>query len=157
MMTVGRITQLAANQGPLPKITPLPPVRSEPLLAAVLTAWKNGVERWQENHESYPTAFSELAHVMDDVQAHIGASNGVALKARQKGVEWKLYMCTPTFAGVVYVQNLKTGRRKKLTVSGDTSLPFVCVSYSFDGVPSSACYELTDDSAAIRRRMAQRL
>ena len=34
MMTVGTITQLTTDKGPLPKqITALPPVRSEPLLA----------------------------------------------------------------------------------------------------------------------------
>ena len=44
---------------------------TDALLATVLTAWENGVKRWQENHASYPTAFSELAHVMNDVQAHL--------------------------------------------------------------------------------------
>jgi hypothetical protein len=34
MMTVGRITQLTTDKGPLPKqITALPPVRSEPLFS----------------------------------------------------------------------------------------------------------------------------
>jgi hypothetical protein len=50
-------------------------VRSDALLAAVLTAWENGVKRWREKHQSYPTAFSELAHVMDDVRDHVHTDN----------------------------------------------------------------------------------
>ncbi len=60
-------------------------VRSDALLAAVLTAWENGVKRWQVNHQSYPTAFSELAHVMDDVQDHVHtANNAICVKPEKE-------------------------------------------------------------------------
>ena len=49
--------------------------RSKALLAAALDAWGHGVCRWNETHDSYPTAFSELAHVMDDIQRHLDAAN----------------------------------------------------------------------------------
>jgi hypothetical protein len=49
-------------------------VRSDALLTAVLTAWENGVKRWREEGPSYPAAFSELAHVMEDVQKHVATA-----------------------------------------------------------------------------------
>ena len=53
-------------------------VGSDHLLAAALDAWEHGVRRWNERHDyaSYPTAFSKLAHVMDDIQRHLDAANG---------------------------------------------------------------------------------
>jgi hypothetical protein len=48
--------------------------RSNPQLTAVLTAWENGVKRWWEEGPSYPAAFAELAHVMEDVQKHVATA-----------------------------------------------------------------------------------
>jgi hemerythrin-like domain-containing protein len=48
--------------------------RSDVQLIAVLTAWENGVKRWREEGPSYPAAFSELAHVMEDVQKQVATA-----------------------------------------------------------------------------------
>ena len=36
-------------------------------LAQIKSAWDAGVSKWRENHESIPTAFAELARVMDSL------------------------------------------------------------------------------------------
>ena len=36
-------------------------------IAQIRTAWDAGVSKWRENHESIPTAFVELASVMDSL------------------------------------------------------------------------------------------
>jgi hypothetical protein len=36
-------------------------------LAQIKSAWDAGVSKWRENHESIPTAFAELACVMDSL------------------------------------------------------------------------------------------
>lgn len=52
--------------------------RLESTLSAVLSAWENGVACWNDAHHSlwpsYPTAFSELAHVLDDVAMAINTA-----------------------------------------------------------------------------------
>lgn len=42
------------------------------ILRAVSNAWQIGVMKWQANHDSIPTAFVDLAVVMDRVDNAIG-------------------------------------------------------------------------------------
>jgi len=52
---------------------PLPPATGSEmeLLQRVLGAWYLGIKQWQMTHDSMPTAFASLAHVMDDVQTAV--------------------------------------------------------------------------------------
>ena len=45
--------------------------RAEQELSQIREAWAEGVEKWRENHESIPTAFAKLAHVMDSLANEI--------------------------------------------------------------------------------------